>query len=220
MLSVIGAGLPRTGTTSLKAALERLGFGPCHHMFELLQHPEQASRWHPVLTGRPPVWEQIFHGYRSAVDIPGAIYWRELADAYPDAKIILTVRDPTRWHASVQNALALTGGTNTDDVPVPLRAMPAGFPINLARAMKKLFGQEWELGQQIDEPSAVEIFRRHVAEVQDALPPHRLLVFQASQGWAPLCEFLGASTPTDEPFPHLNDSPTMQRLLNDMDGLS
>lgn len=216
MLTVIGAGLPRTGTTSLKAALERLGFGPCHHMFELLQHPEQADRWRPVMTGESPDWERVFEGYRSAVDVPTAIYWRELAQAYPSAKIILTVRDPYRWHASVQNALTLTRPADAGTVPVTLQAMASGFPTNLAKEMQKLLGVEWQLGAPIDESYAVEAFNRHVAEVKAALPPGRLLVFEAGQGWGPLCDFLGVDAPTDEPFPHLNDTQTMQRFLQDM----
>lgn len=105
MLEVIGAGFPRTGTTSLKAALERLGFGPCFHMFEVMAHPEQVDRWLSVVSGAPVDWDRVFDGYRSSMDWPAGYFWREEAEAYPEAKVILTVRDPHQWYVSFQNLI-------------------------------------------------------------------------------------------------------------------
>src|SRR5262249_34691649 len=96
-LKVIGAGLPRTGTNSLQIALEQLGFGPCHHMYELLADPSQWPSWLRVYDGEHVDWEELYRGYNSAVDAPSAFLWRELAAAYPDAKVILTVRSPEDW---------------------------------------------------------------------------------------------------------------------------
>lgn len=101
-LEVIGAGFGRTGTNSLRLALERLGFGPCHHMFEVRDNPEQLPAWEAVVRGETPDWDSMFKGYRSQVDWPGAAYWRQLADHYPKAKVILSVRDPGSWFDSVQ----------------------------------------------------------------------------------------------------------------------
>lgn len=215
-MQVIGAGLPRTGTSSLKAALERLGFGPCYHMFELMQNPEHVERWRPVLSGEPARWDQVFDGYQSAVDFPASMYWRELADAYPQAKIILTVRDPHRWHASTQNAFTPPPGVDMTDFPAPLRDLGSIMPL-LRDEAKKILGSQWEFAEAMDEEYAVEAFTQHTARVRDALPSDRLLVFEASQGWGPLCEFLGVEVPTDEPFPHLNDSKTMQDMFTTME---
>jgi hypothetical protein len=218
MLTVIGAGLPRTATTSLKAALERLGFGPCHHMFEILHHPEQGERWRDAMSGEAPDWDRVFEGYRAAVDFPAALYWRELASAYPEAKIILTARDPRRWHASMQNLFQFRPGVASDPatgaLPEQMRGMAAMGPY-MEPQFKKVLGDRWEPGSVIDEEYAVEAFHRHTEAVQTAIPAERLLVFEASQGWGPLCEFLGVDAP-EEPFPHLNDAETVQRLFADL----
>ncbi|MCF6476972.1 sulfotransferase family protein, partial [Nonomuraea sp. MG754425] len=118
MLEIIGAGFPRTGTFSLKAALERLGFGPCYHMFEILTHPSHVDRWLPLTGGRPIAWDQALDGYHATLDWPASHLWREQAETYPDAKVILTVRDPHQWYASMQTLI--TNG--------PGRTIPPGLP--------------------------------------------------------------------------------------------
>jgi len=105
MLKVIGAGLPRTGTTSMKAALERLGFGPCYHMFEIFTNPDHADRWLPIASGAKVDWARVFDGYQSTQDWPASHFWRELAVAYPEAKVVLTIRDPHAWYPSFVCAL-------------------------------------------------------------------------------------------------------------------
>lgn len=225
-MKIIGAGLPRTGTSSLKAALERLGFGPTYHMFELLGNPEHAERWRPVLNQETPDWERVFAGYDSALDFPASIYWQELAEAYPDAKVILTVRDPHRWHQSISSMApqAPADGdpaTMADQMPERMRAMVDLMPL-MNEAAQRMLGADFTLGSQMDEQKAVEIFERHVENVRSTLPADRLLVFQASDGWGPLCEFLGVEAPADEPYPHLNDAATLQRMfttLRDSDEL-
>lgn len=221
-MKIIGAGLPRTGTSSLKAALERLGFGPTYHMFELLGNPEHAERWRPVFDRESADWERVFAGYDSAVDFPASIYWQELAEAYPDAKVILTVRDPHRWHQSVSGmvppdladgqAAAGPGGALQDQVPERMRAMFELMPV-MSEAAQRMLGEEFSIATPMEEQTAVEIFERHIENVRSALPADRLLVFQASDGWGPLCEFLGVEAPADEPYPHLNDAATIQRMF-------
>ncbi|GAA3614811.1 sulfotransferase family protein [Nonomuraea rosea] len=209
MISVIGAGLPRTGTTSLKAALERLGFGPCHHMQEIGTHPEQAQRWRQSLEG-PVDWSSVLAGYRAAVDWPSAYFWRPLAQCYPDAKVILTIRDPHAWYASLRDTVfALL--TNPSALPGDLQPVITG--------MRPLLGRIWSetFGTTLDEPMpeerhAVQVFQRHTAEVTGALPAGRILIYESGQGWEPLCDFLGVPVPA-EPYPRLNDRQSAQTRL-------
>ncbi|MEV6866493.1 sulfotransferase family protein [Streptosporangium subroseum] len=212
MLEVIGAGFPRTGTTSLKAALERLGFGPCHHMFEVMAHPEQVDRWLSVVSGAPVDWDRVFDGYRSSMDWPAGYFWREEAEAYPEAKVILTVRDPHQWYVSFQNLIGRAPGPDAPgDLPPGLDAIVRLQPV-LGMIGRSTFGEGWRFGEGVtDEEHAVEVFRRHVAAVKDSLPAARLLVFDVAEGWGPLCDFLGVEPPADEPFPHLHDAEAMRR---------
>jgi hypothetical protein len=104
-MKVIGAGFGRTGTMSLKVALEELGFGPCYHMIELFEHPEHVERWEAAVGGEPVDWEELFSGYQVTVDWPGAAFYKELSERYPEARVILTVRDPERWYESAWNTI-------------------------------------------------------------------------------------------------------------------
>ena len=191
-LEIIGSGLGRTGTKSIHSALNQLGFGPTHHMFELFQHQERIPLWIEAGEGRAD-WEAIFEGYRSAVDYPTAAFWRELADYYPGAKIIHTVRDPEEWFDSTQETIfrpggfAATamesGGTMADFFKVVIRDFP---------------------GRLNDRAFMTDYFRRHTEAVKAAIEPERLLVYEVREGWAPLCAFLGVAVP-NEPFPAQND---------------
>ncbi len=201
MLEVIGVGYGRTGTLSLKAALEQLGFGPCYHAVEFMRHPEHQARWEAAFHGNPE-WEQVFAGYRSTVDFPGTAFWRELVDAYPQAKVILTVRDPEEWYASMRETFLAAAG-------------PDGQP-PIPGAGDGTFGgaQDWSqmMADLQDEPTAIADFKRHIEEVQSYVPSHRLLVYEVREGWQPLCDFLEIRVP-DEPFPRLNDSEAFKELM-------
>ncbi len=202
-LSVIGAGFGRTGTKSLKIALEQLGFGPCHHMTELMLDPTRAPLWVRAAEGEPD-WESIYEGFKSGVDVPTCIFWRELADFYPQAKVILTVRDPDSWYESGQ-ATVLSPGTQERIGSSPL----AGF-------FAKILGKHLGAGNVTrihDRDFMIERFRRHNAEVERTIPKGRLLVCEISQGWKPLCGFLGTSVPAT-PFPRLNTRIEMARHLD------
>jgi hypothetical protein len=188
-LSVIGAGLPRTGTMSLKLALERLGFGPCLHMIEVIQNQAAAPLWIAAAEGRPD-WEAIFAGYASAVDAPSAMFWRTLIEVYPGAKVILTVRDRDRWFASTQATILADEHTS-------------GL---FEGAMQEMIETVWfsYLDHRLkDRAHLLDVFARHNAEVRDAVPPERLLVYETGAGWEPLCAFLGVPVP-GEPYPHSN----------------
>jgi hypothetical protein len=221
MLSVIGAGLPRTGTSSVKAALEQLGFGPCYHMFEVFAHPDHVDRWLGVGSGADADWDRVFEGYRSTQDWPASYFWRELAEAYPEAKVVLTVREPRRWFESFRS-LMLNG-------PARLASEAGGeaavHPVlNVTQRMRPMlegmgqqtFGEEWRGGEDsLTEAVAVAAYERHVAAVREGLPADRLLVFDVREGWGPLCDFLGVDPPA-EPFPHLNDAESLKRMFERM----
>jgi Sulfotransferase domain len=196
-LEIIGPGFGRTGTNSLKLALEHLGFGPCHHMFEVRDNPELLADWEALARGETVDWDEVFAGYRSQVDWPGAKYWRELARHFPDAKVILTVRDPDEWFDSVQATLAPFVAARGKH--------PAPHPNAIAEMAYKLIVVPTFDGRMSDREHLTRIFREHIAEVQAAIPAERLLVFDLREGWAPLCAFLGVDVP-DIPFPKTNSS--------------
>jgi hypothetical protein len=187
-LKVIGTGLGRTGTMSLKRALERLGFRPCHHMIEVFQHPATMPLWVAAAEGRPD-WDAIFAGYGATVDYPACKYWRALIAHYPDAKVVHTVRDPDSWFDSTQATIF-----------APDRGA-ANPPPHMARFFDSLFG---ELRPHLrDRAYMTEFFRRHSAEIERGVPKERLLVLELGEGWEPLCAFLGIPVP-ETAFPREN----------------
>lgn len=194
-LQVIGAGLGRTGTMALKTALEELGLGPCHHMYEVIQHPEQAPFWERAARGEPVDWDDVFAGYRSSCDWPSCAFYGELAARYPQAKVILTLRDPHAWYKSVCNTIlpAMKG---------PLFA-PDGVRVGPPGDFAPLLIGEKAFGNDFTEENMVAAFNRHNEEVKRTIPPARLLVFEAMQGWEPLCRFLEVPVPAS-PFPLKN----------------
>jgi len=187
-LKIVGSGLGRTGTLSLKHALEQLGFGPCHHMVEVFGHPESVPLWVAAGEGKAD-WDLIFKDYAAAVDYPTAAYWREIADHFPDAKVVHTVRDPDAWFESTQ-ATIFAPGSFADNPPPALKAFFASFTKALA-------------GNIHDRAFMVDFFRRHSAEVAAAIAPERLFVMQVGEGWERLCAFLGVPVP-DAPYPSEN----------------
>jgi Sulfotransferase domain len=188
-LSVIGSGFPRTGTLSLKLALNQLGFGPCFHATELLTHSDRLPLWIQAGDGNAD-WEAVFAGYHATVDAPGCFFWRELAERYPDAKVLHSVRDPQGWFDSTQ---ATVNGPNSFAMKPPPPAKP--FFDMLARRRGKLSLQNRD--------EMLAWFERHTDEVRATIPAWRLLVFEVREGWAPLCAFLGVPIPA-RPFPRVN----------------
>ncbi len=197
-LKVIGAGFGRTATASLKYALETLLDAPCYHMSEVLGKPGHVDLWLDAAAGRPD-WDAIFDGYAATVDFPASNYWRELAQAYPDAKVLLSLRDGERWFQSTQETIfsptlqELQAGTKWG------RMIKATIDDHLGGAMN-------------DRDALIAAFEKHNCAVQDAFDGSRLLVFEARQGWGPLCEFLDASEP-DEPFPHVNSKEEFEAVF-------
>jgi hypothetical protein len=196
-LEIIGAGFGRTGTNSLRLALETLGFGPCHHMHELSLHPEQVPLWAALADGAAPDWEAVFAGYRSQVDWPGARYWRELAEAFPDARVILSLRPAADWYRS----FAATIGPEVLGPP----SGPMFADAERRRMQRRVIAEQTFDGRPLDRDHAIAVYERHAAEVRCAIAPGRLLVFDVREGWGPLAAFLGVPVP-DTPFPRTNDT--------------
>jgi Sulfotransferase domain len=203
-LSVIGAGLGRTGTLSLKLALEQLGFGPCHHMEEVMKHPEQIPLWHAAGRGEAVDWEKLLAGYRATVDWPSAQFWAELARAFPKAKVVLGLRDAARWYESFSNTiLKLMRAPELAPNPTEKAIVAMCQDVITRRAFDG----------RLDDPAHIKAcFERHNAAVKAALPPERLLVFEAAQGWGPLCKFLGVPVPAT-PFPRVNSTTEFWEII-------
>lgn len=192
-LSVIGTGVGRTGTYSLKLALNRLGVGPCHHMEEVLHNmPVQVPLWSAAAAGEPD-WSSIYDGYASAVDWPTAGFFRELLSEYPSARFILTQRDPERWADSF-GATIYTLLAGRDEAPPEMRDW-----LDMARRVIAKTG----FPPGLDQDALAEAFKAHNEAVKQTIPADQLLLFEVKQGWAPLCEFLGVPVP-DEDFPRTN----------------
>lgn len=201
-LQVIGAGLGRTGTHSLKLALETLGFGPCYHMAEVFEHPGHAEAWHALTDGRAHDFDAVLAGFRSAVDLPVSYFWRELAAANPDAKIILTERDENVWFESVKNTIFERLAADPETA-----RYPGQFHMARHLVVDCLFGGG------LSRDNVIAVYRRHNAEVKRTIPPGRLLVFEGSQGWTALCGFLGVPVP-DQPYPKTNSTEEFQARAN------
>jgi len=194
-LEVIGAGFGRTGTLSIKMALEQLGFGPCHHMHELLEAPAQLPHWQALAEGKSVDWNAVFEGYRSSIDWPSAHYWRELAAFYPQAKVILSVRPPEKWLASFSATIKPVLEMRSE-IPVP--HLSATMQMANEIIANQTFG-----GKLDDEASVLAAYQKRIDDVTSALPADRALVFDVAEGWEPLCNFLGVSVP-DNDFPRSN----------------
>ena len=196
-LEIIGAGFGRTGTSSLRAALEHLGFGPCHHMYEVRDHPEQLVDWEAAARGEAVDWDRVFRGYRSQTDWPGARYWRELARHFPTARVILSVRDPDSWFESVQATIN------------PFLAARGSHRSPHLNAMAEMGYQTIALqvfdGRLAERDHALRVFKEHVAAVRSEIAADRLLTFDPRDGWRPLCDFLEVEVP-GIPFPWVNTS--------------
>lgn len=192
-LKIIGAGFGRTGTSSLRDALNRIGFGPCYHMSEVIVH-EHYSFWGRLARGERVDWEDVFKDYQAAVDWPACTYWRELAELNPDAKVILTIRDPDSWFTSCRNTIMSDEHRNKF-------YQKNGDPDR--KAMVDVLYEKTFHGRYADHNYATSVFNAHNEEVKGTIPEERLLVYEISQGWEPLCRFLGVAIP-DAPFPLAN----------------
>jgi len=207
-LKVVGAGFGRTGTLSLKSALEQIGYGPCYHMMEVFPRPDHVQMWHDAAFGKPVDWDLLFRGFVSTVDWPSTRWWKELAAHYPDAKVLLSLRDPEAWYKSM-----------SETIYQPMTwPVPDGAPemVKLQNEMARKAILEGTFDNRFeDKAHAIAVFNRHNQEVRDTVDPRRLLVFEARMGWEPLCRFLEVPVP-NEPYPRLNDTASTQAMIQRM----
>ncbi len=196
-LKIIGTGFGRTGTNSLKLALEQLGFGPCHHMFEVRDNPDQLPFWQAAASGNLPDWDAVFADYNSCVDWPSARFWREITNTYPQAKVVHTIRPEESWLNSFYKTIFPAMRDRHLQEPGLRRDR-----LDMAHeiVLEQVFG-----GQAQNRDHALSIYRAHNQQVISSIAPDRLLVYELAEGWAPLCKFLNVPVP-DTPLPHVNST--------------
>lgn len=203
-LSVIGAGLGRTGTMSLKHAIDQLGLGPCFHMIELMQIPERIGGWENAAdlqqSGGTVDWDALLKGFNSTVDWPSCTFYGALAAHYPLAKVILTVRDADKWFDSTQATIFRAMDHLVADPNNPMGRM-------VRKVIMRMFDENMH-----DRAHCIGVYNRHNDEVRRTIPASRLLEFNVAQGWKPLCDFLGVPVP-ETPFPSVNSTEEFQQRL-------
>ena len=199
-LSVIGAGFGRTGTNSFQVAMEMIGFAPCHHMFVLMNNPGSVDAWVKAAEDTLINWDEIYGDFAATCDFPHCVFYEELAEFYPLAKVVLTVRDPESWYQSA---------TQTIFSPENMERMSkggtdgTGAMAQLAGPLGKVMSRVIDFKKLGDKQVTIDSFNRYNEKVQATIPPDRLLVYEVSEGWEPLCNFLEVPVPV-EPFPFTN----------------
>ncbi len=214
-LKLVGAGFGRTGTMSTYRALQQLGF-PCYHMLEVMQNKANQSHldfWLKVArapAGTQHDWEEVFSAYTAALDNPACCVWRELVAAYPDAKVLLTLhpKGAETWYDSTMETIYFT----EKKWPFGLLKRATGFWKKFGEMSHQLIWQRSHRGTMTDRAKAIAHYNQHIADVKAAIPPGRLLIFTADQGWEPLCRFLGVPVPA-APFPKVNERASMKKLM-------
>lgn len=209
-MKLIGAGYGRTGTMSLKAALELIDHGPCFHMIDLVRRPELLPPWERAVAGERIDWAEALDGWGSTIDWPGCSFWEQHHETWPDAPVLLNTRDPESWYRSCLDSIfAVKEMAKRGELRGNTENAPA------AEVMQMVNGVIWDgtfHGRFLDKAYAFEVFHRHHADVKAKVPADQLLVFEVKQGWQPLCDFLGVPVP-DEPFPHLNDTASFREMF-------
>ena len=202
-LEIIGAGFGRTGTLSLKFALEELGFDRCYHMMEIPKVAPHIGSWRQAAAGKNVDWHLLFQGYKAAVDWPSCNYWREQLRAFPEAKIILTKRDPDSWYESVMNTIW----------PASVKGRElARSNVNLDKVSQDRTSMVFEViwdgifeGRMSEKDFVIDKYEKHNQAVIDEVPSSKLLIYEPGEGWEPLCQFLGCSRPSTD-YPNVNST--------------
>jgi len=208
-MRLIGAGLPRTGTLTQKVALETLGFGPCYHWVNVIADLDQVGVWDGAMDGNAD-WDEVFDGFQATVDWPGGYFWRELMEHYPDAKVLLSVRDGEKWEPSFRETIwnMCFGGSVLNLVSRARAEVDPQWDRYLKLVDRMFWGEQGTFVAGHETPERmIEQFERHNELVKTSVPAERLLVWSVTEGWEPLCEFLDVPVP-DEPLPHVNDRET------------
>ena len=217
-IEVINAAFGRTGTHSFQRAMEILGYGKCYHMEEVFKNNHGANWVHIANEAKEKQPELIRdlmeqHGYRATADMPASLFWHEQLQVYPDAKVVITVRDPLSWYESWSNTISLTC-PDAEECPLGARVtLGLGFPPfkNIADLFREItryaYNDDWS------KQNMIKSYVVHIENVKKLCPPKQLLLFKASDGWEPLCTFLGVPIP-DEPYPYLHDTKEFQRMAS------
>lgn len=198
-LQVVGAGVGRTGTHSLKIALEQLLGGTCHHMMEMFERPDQRAAFTAAINGEPTDWTQVYAGFSAMVDFPGSMFWRETAAAFPDAPVLLSTRDAEGWYKSASNTIFLS----FDRVPPELHPWMEA----VRKGLHDRFSDDFE-----NKDAMIAAYERHNAEVRAEVPADRLIDWTPSDGWGPICAALNVPVP-DEPFPVTNTTSEFRQMI-------
>ncbi|MDC8003411.1 sulfotransferase family protein [Aureisphaera galaxeae] len=215
-IKIIGAGFPRTGTTTLKRCLEILGHSKVYHMKELIVNPERLHHWKTLAETGDTDWEALYSGYDATVDFPGYPWYKNHMKRYPDAKVILTVRDFESWYKSVDKTVFRAGPqTPAEKIMMMGKLLMNSRVRNVVKCIKffkKIFFAGELKGRFEDKAYAEKVWNDHIAEVKDYVPADKLLVYDVRDGWEPLCKFLGVEEPAD-PLPHLNKKENFKEML-------
>ncbi len=198
-LQIVGAGAGRTGTHSLKVALEQLLGGSCHHMMEMFDKPEQIAGFTAAIDGEPTDWSALLADFTAMVDFPGSLFWREIAAANPDAPILLSTRDAEGWYTSASNTIFLA----FDNMPPEL----APWMQAVKRGLHDRFSDDFE-----NKDAMIAAYERHNAEVRAEVPAERLIDWTPSDGWGPICAGLNLPIP-EQPFPITNTTKEFREMI-------
>lgn len=202
---------------SLKAALEELGFDPCYHMSEVFENPEHIETWDTAANGHPVSWRHFLKDYEATVDWPGCSFYEDMMREFPNAKVLLSVRDPDKWYESVSNTIYNIRRMSTASrFTAAIFAVSGVFLPQVKRGARMVNTLIWDGtfdGRFEERRYAIEVFNRHNEEVIRNVPEDRLLVYEVKEGWEPLCKFLDVEVPVDKPFPHLNDSRNFRKMI-------
>jgi hypothetical protein len=209
-MHVIGAGLPRTGTLTQKLALEQLGLGPCYHWVNIIADLDQVELWHRAFDGED-LWGEIFDGHYATVDWPGGFFYRELAQVYPDAKVLLSVRDPESWERSYRETIweMCFGDSLIHHLSAARREVDPRWRRYLLLVDRLLWDERSPFAAGREPAQMMEQMVAYNEGVERSIPSERLLVWEVGEGWEPLCEFLGVPVP-EGPLPHENDRATFR----------
>ena len=206
-LKIIGAGFGRTGTNSLKLALETLESTPCHHMLEVFPRENHINWFHDKAHGNNIDWDAVYENFGSAVDWPTSAYYQELAEYYPDSKVILSVRDPEKWYDSTKDTIYFVS------TAIPKWILLLSSKKRMVYEMiQKTIWQGVFNGKFEDRDHAINVFKKHIKDVQSIIPEERLLIHEAKDGWEPLCEFLGKPVP-NQPYPRVNEAKSFEKQI-------
>ncbi|MGH2823557.1 MAG: sulfotransferase family protein [Thermoleophilaceae bacterium] len=209
-MKVIGAGFGRTGTMSLKAALEQLGAGPCFHMIDIIRDPSTLHYWQAAIDGERVDWKEALDGWEGSVDWPGCTFYKQHMETWPEAPVLLSVRDPEAWYKSTSNSIhAAKEMAMRGELQPPEENPPS------PEVMQMINGLIWQgtfNGRFGDKDYALQVFNDHIEDVKRTVPADRLVIYEIGQGWGPLAEMLGVEAP-DAPFPHLNDTESFRQMF-------